>query len=860
MSSSVADVYGAIGAARMFTGAVSTTLGETGDIENEIKSVDEEINNLEARRSDAAKTNNTREVNKLNKSLRNRGIQRTKLKASKATKKVSQSSTDFLGKLCIWLDIGKEELSTWIANTLVGVLPFVEYSVKALLLSNIKKMVSCSLDPMIPSYMRESGLTISEYEVDPRGILRYSPLLEVGENFYFGTTTSTEQASLVRAKDMNSFMWYVKHKTKLPYPTALTKSKENWKSELQEHFKGCESFGVGREYVAIENNVILPGSTFRMNGASRALFMCARRNYKVLDDIPTSYNIVPISENLNSLNWYKHPIKESDWLEDNKERPIFNLQYAAKGLNGQGALRNNFIFKILPKPYTISGAFISQLENYAADIVSEAEKWPTNYITKVIGGKVLSGDTTNLAGFQIAGVQSFLPKKALFDTNGNNDSAVRCYSVDDNIFNITTNSYKTEDNEIVIISNSICLKTQPNTVICYLNFDCKNNMFWLSTAPDKVGKDSQPNPFICSQVLTECYAGDTIYEFNYDYIMSLKLFDENVIARNIVNGLLNVDWYEKKKKDKSTSSDALTNTSQVIIDSQVNTMVQKLIDSEDGEFNDCFYSFSNEDYEKLESETNQRALNGSRFGMDSDSENAISEVYDILDAYDSDATYNDKTTVISRAISQAFDVASTTGTTSSSNTGDSNHEDSQSSNSFDDTSSEGLSELITRAIKLLSTQIVYSVLTPKVLMLIQVNKTLMNNDPTKLKKNYDISIKSVLESLQFIIVPIIKQVLEMIQKELLKVILERIRLIFTKYLAAVGIEVGKKWVELLKNLLSYLKFNRSNVKSSNVKSSSSSSDNNPYSLLNSTIDLVDTADIDDLSESTINKIIPTNNC
>lgn len=854
MSSSVADVYGAIGAARMFTGAVSTTLGETGDIENEIKSVDEEIDNLKAARSAAAETNDTKAVNRLNNRLEERENQLFKLK----TKKVCQSSTDFLGKLCNWLDIGKEELSKWIANTLVGVLPFVESSVKALLLTNIKKMVSCSLDPMIPSYMRESGVTISEYEVDPRGILRYSPLLEVGENFYFGTDASTEQASLVRANDMNAFMWFVKHKTKLPYPTALTKSEENWKSELQEYFKDCNFFGDEREYKnGIENNVILPGSTFRMNGASRTLFMCARRNYVFEDLPPATYNVVPVSENLNSLNWYKHPIKKKNWLNDKKERPIFNLQYAAKGLNGQGALRNSFIFKILPKPYTISGAFISQLENYAADIVSVSEKWTTNYITKEIGGKALSGDTTNLAGFQIAGVQSFLPKKALFDANGYNDSAVRCYSVDDNIFNITTNSYKTENDEIVIISNSICLKTQPNTIICYLNFDCKNNIFWLSTEPDKVGEDSMPSPFKCSQVLTECYAGDTIYEFNYDYIMSLKLFDENVIARNIVNGLLNVDWYEKKKKDKSTSSDALTNTSQAIIDNQVNTMVQKLIDSEDGEFNDCFYSFSNEDYEKLEAETNQRALNGSKFGMDSDSENAISEVYNILDAYDADATYNDKTTVISRAISQAFDAASTTGTTSSSsNTGDSSSEDSQSYDSFDDTSSEELSELITRAIKLLSTQIVYSVLTPKVLMLIQVNKTLMNNDPTKVNKNYDIGIKSVLESLQFIIVPIIKQVLEMIQKELLKVILERIRLIFTKYLAAVGVEVGKKWVELLKNLLSCLKFNRSNVKSA----SSSSLESDPYSLLNSTIDLVDTADIDDLSESTINKIMPTNNC
>lgn len=832
MSNSVADVYGAIGAARMFTGAVSTTLGETGDVGEE---------------------NNGNGPNK-------------KSKAKKKVAKVSKSSTDFLSNLCKCLSVGKNELSDWIATTLVGALPVVEYSVKAVLLTNIKKMISCSLDPMIPSYMRESGVSISECEVDPRGILRYSPLAAIGDNFYFGTNVKTEQASLVRAEDMNAFMWYVKHKTKLPYPTALTKTKAAWKKELQEYFNDIENFGNERQYtLATENNEILPGSTFRLNGASRMLYMCAKHIYDNSGNATASYNIVPISENLHSLNWYKHPIKNSlycyrnkqterNWLNDNKERPIFNLQYSAKGLNGRGALRNSFVFKILPKPYTITGAFISQLENNAVDIVSNAEKWVTSGITKLIDATPLTGDSTNLAGFQIVGVKSFLPKKALFDANGNNDNEVRCYSVDENFFNITTNLYKKDDNNI--ISNSICLKTSPGTAICYLNFDCSTNKFWLSTKPDEVGKNSQPSPFICSQVLTECYAGDTLFEFNYDYIMSLKLFDEKVIAKNIVNGLLNIDWYVKEKNNKSNSSNAISNTNQAIIDNQVNTMVQKLIDSEDGEFNDCFYSFSNEDYEKLESETNQRALNGSMFGIGDDTENVISEAYNILDAYDADATYNDKTSVISTAISQAFDTALTTGTTSLSTSSSSELSDSINSQSYtssDDT--EGISEFLTRAIKLMSTQIVYSVLTPKVLMLIQVNKTLMNNDPTKVKKNADITIEDVLQSLEPVIVPIIKQILEMIQKELLKVILERIRLIFTKYLAAVGLEAGKKWIELLKNLLNCLK-----VSKSNTNAGTSNSTDDQYSLLNSTIDLVDTADIDELSESTINKIIPTNNC
>ena len=51
----------------------------------------------------------------------------------------------------------------------------------------------------------------------------------------------------------------------------------------------------------------------------------------------------------------------------------------------------------------------------------------------------------------------------------------------------------------------------------------------------KVGKS--PSEII--PLLYECYPGLTVYEFNYDFVMSLKLFDARVIASTLLDTLQN---------------------------------------------------------------------------------------------------------------------------------------------------------------------------------------------------------------------------------------------------------------------------------------------------------------------------------
>jgi hypothetical protein len=43
-----------------------------------------------------------------------------------------------------------------------------------------------------------------------------------------------------------------------------------------------------------------------------------------------------------------------------------------------------------------------------------------------------------------------------------------------------------------------------------------------------------------TSVLYECYPGLTVYEFNYDYVMGMQLFDPTVIVAQLVEALVNI--------------------------------------------------------------------------------------------------------------------------------------------------------------------------------------------------------------------------------------------------------------------------------------------------------------------------------
>ena len=161
--SSVNEIFGQIGAAKIFAGGVSSALGRSAG------GIVSKINDLDNRLSE--------EVDEKKKKL----IQKKKKRLEKLNKKLNKieekvkSAEEFLAELADMCDFGKREIINFIANYITVAVPALEISVKGILLANIKKMVSCSINPMIPDEWREKGVIVNEFEIDPRHTLYSSP-------------------------------------------------------------------------------------------------------------------------------------------------------------------------------------------------------------------------------------------------------------------------------------------------------------------------------------------------------------------------------------------------------------------------------------------------------------------------------------------------------------------------------------------------------------------------------------------------------------------------------------------------------------------------------------------------------------
>ena len=297
----------------------------------------------------------------------------------------------------------------------------------------------------------------------------------------------------------------------------------------------------------------------------------------------------------------------------------------------------------------------------------------------------------------------------------------------------------------------------------------------------------------------ECYKGLTIYEFNYDLIMGMKLFD----ARSIVSALfdtlqnaslgLNVGLEERHQESTDT----------------IKEIIKNIINTDDSTVNDCYHTFSNERYNMLLSNTANKRLNRT---------DKFYDAKQILSASLSGDTVNEEE-VLHRAITQAK-VTVTEGSDGSDEYGIANN-------------------FIFSLLNNLITAIVQSLLSPKLLMVIVVNQSMMGGGKWE-KFNFS----NLFKALQDIIVGIVKEVKDLIIDKLWKLVAIRLDPLITITSDEIVKEQLDSYADVLREIMKYAPYvfhfiggQRQDTK----------------------IDDVDYADIDIPSEN--NKDTPnTNNC
>ena len=610
------------------------------------------------------------------------------------------NAMSFLMNILKSLGVSFDVIEEWLTNFLVYVIPTLELSTKAYLLSNLKNMVGCSTDPRIPEKYRkkhksqddtessqERGIDIDIESIDYLDKLSISPLSDNGKGLYFGLDGINDSYKFARADDFDAFLWFVIHKGKFPN-SSIVKLDDNNNLILGNHkttknYKGSLLSSLEVTYNEDDPSTILLGNTFQYE-SGRTISMCIDIKYNDKGKILNN-TIVPISDDWSSVNWYtrranyftKNIIgdkasKISAKRDYSKEIPICNIQYIDQGSTDSpviGTVNNKLRFTILPKPLV--------------------------YINP----------------------KELTIKKILFNENGDFDKNGK-YTLSDTKFDEIFKKEKSKDFEF------------------------------------NEGKSKAD----VIRSMYECYKGLTIYEFNYDLIMGMKLFD----ARSIVSAL-----FDTLQNASLGLSVGLEERHQESTDT-IKEIIKNIINTDDSTVNDCYHTFSNERYNMLLSNTANKRLNRT---------DKFYDAKQILSASLSGDTVNEEE-VIHRAITQAK-VTVTEGSDGSDEYGIANN-------------------FIFSLLNNLITAIVQSLLSPKLLMVIVVNQSMMGGGKWE-KFNFS----NLFKALQDIIVGIVKEVKDLIIDKLWKLVATRLDPLITITSDEIVKEQLDSYADVLREIMKY---------------------------------------------------------
>lgn len=278
------------------------------------------------------------------------------------------------------------------------------------------------------------------------------------------------------------------------------------------------------------------------------------------------------------------------------------------------------------------------------------------------------------------------------------------------------------------------------------------------------------------------YVNKTVFEFNYDYIYSLKLFDSKTLVAHVVNSLLGV-----LNSSVALGLNVKYSTQQDVVAGKVGEIVTQLMNGEDEVINDCFFSFSNEEYDRLLTETERKHSENYTFGEVSGSLNNldINSIVNDINSIGDSATLEEEQTRIANVFTTVADaVAAENGMVSSSD-----------KLSFS-------ANIIFDLVKISVTEIVMQVLSPKVMLLYAINSYFMGDatDGDFSKINIDNFIKGLTN----LISTIAKQVFDMIMQELMKFLMEIIQELISLMIYKLLLEKIMYYIEILKRLLALI--------------------------------------------------------
>lgn len=272
----------------------------------------------------------------------------------------------------------------------------------------------------------------------------------------------------------------------------------------------------------------------------------------------------------------------------------------------------------------------------------------------------------------------------------------------------------------------------------------------------------------------------TIYRFNIDYLNNIQLFNPRLILSEMINSLLNGSLLYDLNLHYSIQT--------TMFEAKLNQIIHKALEVEDMSVDDCFFSFSNEEYNKA-----LKSMELQRYGakeLNSETSPAIAidknMGIDAMNEINSMATMTEKISTISRTV---YDISAIP-------TQDAAIEES-------DKLSVGYNEKwLDDVIMALVMPIAKALFTPKVMLLFVINFQIMGLINISDIKSTDDIMNLLVRKLLSIIVSIVRYIKDKIVDFLFKLFLTKIQPLLIEWGALILNEKLAAWIELLEEAIS----------------------------------------------------------
>lgn len=598
-------------------------------------------------------------------------------------------------------------------------LPALELAVKGILLSNIETILSCSIKPIITEQMINDGVVFDLNKIDLLNIFDFSPLDQSVDNpgryYYFGCTPEDGVDIIDDVKNSRDL------NAVLWYAKNTAGERVVWRreSDVGKPYN-INKVGVQPQLTWLKQVKSNGIATIEFNGRSSGLTDSEGNGYSVQE---------PIDNCIHVFIGYCAPEKTESHTSQIAEQTRKIAQYD----------------KLLEDVNKYSDLIKEWQKKARTEAIEQGETIETLNTIDVSVATDL--DLLNVVKYAIDGINIQTHETGKNMCNILQAPDIELNSIHES-FTITEDLY----NSNVVTERNIKLQLMEQEAGLTADYPtAKSNYYYL-------------HPLL---------------EWNTDFVMSVKLFDEKVVAAQLIDALTNC---------LSFSLGINFSAQMKFVQAQLREIVQKIIESDDGTISDCFFSFTNDSYNDLlkEVELNRTNLNTTN-GGDINEIPSAADVMESLNTLSPDASKEE----LQSAISSSLFVA-----TSSANPHDYGYIEGKVLLGLNHNMSI-IDQLLTKLVYV----IVMAIIQPKIYILLMMNLKLLGSEP-----NFDLSkfMQQFSNLLSELIKKIRDNILEYFKNQLLLVLGELVKTLAIK----LSLEQYQYYIDLIKHCIDCLRIHR----------------------------------------------------